>query len=117
MPANRDVGMSLFGTYRQTLTVRHIACLVSSTISVVPRYVLEVPRTARSRYFRGIRGITVHCGRQYFVAEAESGVILLVSTRAFQICNQNRKTKFCKSDQMQLVKGTRARLGIHRDTC
>ena len=54
-------------------------------------------RTAyRSRYFRGIRGITVHCGRQYFVAEAESGVILLVPTRAFQICNQNRKTNFAK---------------------
>ena len=89
----------------------------STIMTVLCRGMFWTPKFGGSRYFRGIRGITVHCGRQYFVAEAESGVILLVSTRVFQICNQNRKTKFCKSDQMQLVKGTRARLGIHRDTC
>ena len=52
-------------------------------------------RTAyRARYFRGIRGITVHRGRQYFVAE--SGVILLVSTRAFPNLCSKQKSIFCQ---------------------
>ena len=89
----------LFALNRKS-TIYHIASMVETYSPDKPtRKVLYIPRTVRGIY---LRAITVHCGMQYFVAEAESGVILLVSTRAFQICNQNRETKFCKSDQTQL---------------
>ena len=102
------VGM-LFALNRKS-TIYHIANMVQTYSPDKPTK--GFVRTAyRARY---LRGITVHRGMQYFVAEAESGVILLVSTRAFQICNQNRETKFCKSDHMQLIRSTSAWLLTYR---
>lgn len=54
------------------------AAFAVQTHSVVPRYVLWVSRTVR-----GISAVIAelrYTAEEYFVAEAESGVILLVST-------------------------------------